>query len=183
MFALPPIPSWDALHPVIVHFPVALLVVAPIFVLMGVFLRRGRGGLLAAAWILMLVGTAGAFLAGETGEAAAEHLNNTAQVRAVLDRHESLAETTQTVFTILSVVFGAILLGPRLARRDLGRAVTVVLPLAFLVFYGTGLVVLANTAHNGGRLVHDASLRTPDPSIRDEARTSLHHVHEENDED
>ena len=35
MIEFPPIPSWDGLHPLIVHFPIALLLVAPLLVVLG----------------------------------------------------------------------------------------------------------------------------------------------------
>jgi uncharacterized membrane protein len=153
-FALPAIPGWDGLHPLVVHFPVALLIVAPVFVLIGAFARRSGRTFLVAGWILMLLGTAGAFLAAQTGEAAGQLVERTPDINRVLERHEALAETTRATFSILSLAFGAILLVPRLAKRELGRAVSIALPLAFLVLYGAGLLVLANTAHHGGLLVH-----------------------------
>jgi uncharacterized membrane protein len=160
----PVIPGWDGLHPLVIHFPVALLMVTPIFILIGALSRRNGRTFLYAGWLLMLLGTAGAFLAAETGEAAAQLVERSPQVNAVLERHESLAEATRITFSVLSVVFGAILLGPRLVKREMGRAVSVLLPLAFLVFYGTGLLVLANTAHNGGRLVHQLGVAAALPA-------------------
>ncbi len=175
MLNFPVIPGWDSLHPLVVHFPVALLMVAPIFVLIGALSRRNGPTLLFAAWILMVLGTAGAFLAVETGEAAGRLIERSPQAGAILERHESLAEATRITFSVLSALFGAILLGPRLVKRDLGRAVSVVVPLAFLVFYGTGLLVLANTAHNGGRLVHELSVTAAIPPAAGTAATAAPH--------
>ena len=42
---LPPIPSFDGLHPLVVHFPVALLIVAPLFLALAA-LFAVEGGLL-----------------------------------------------------------------------------------------------------------------------------------------
>ena len=48
----PPVPSWDAMHPMVVHFPIALLLVAPLFVVMaaGACVARTRGGWLRGEW-------------------------------------------------------------------------------------------------------------------------------------
>ena len=73
MFQFPQIPSWDALHPLVIHFPIALLLIAPIFVLLGALLQPAKGRpYLLAATVLLLLGTAGTFIAVETGEAVAE---------------------------------------------------------------------------------------------------------------
>jgi len=45
MLHFPPIPNWDALHPLIIHFPIALLLIAPIFVVVGAALTPPRGDL------------------------------------------------------------------------------------------------------------------------------------------
>ena len=63
----PPIPSWDGLHPLIIHFPIALLLVAPILVLLGLISpNRGRA-FLGAALILMVLGTIASWIAVSTG--------------------------------------------------------------------------------------------------------------------
>ncbi len=166
MFGLPPLPSWDGLHPLIIHFPIALLFVAPLFVVLGIVLRRSRL-FLWAALLLMAIGTAGTFFAVSTGEAAGKLADRTPQVAAVLERHEELAETTRIIFTALTLVFAGIVAAPAAFRQLRGAAFRIVLPLFFLLFYGAGVVVLAHTAHNGGRLVHELgvqALMAPSPA-------------------
>jgi uncharacterized membrane protein len=155
----PPIPSWDALHPLIIHFPVALLLVAPILVILGMLLPRQSKGLFIAAFVLMALGTVATYVAVATGEAAGELAERTAGVAAVLEGHEKLAETTRLIFTALTVIFAVILFAPPLLKRHLGHRSWLVLSMAFLVFYSAGMVVLVNVAHQGGRLVHEFGVR------------------------
>ncbi len=163
MVEFPPIPSWDALHPLIVHFPIALLLVAPLFVALGCLLEfraQGQGRpYLGEALLLLALGTAATFVAIETGEAAGKLTDRTDALATVLERHESLAETTRLVFSALTVILASILLVPRTFRRELPRAATAGLLAAFFVSYSAGAVLLANTAHNGGRLVHELGAR------------------------
>jgi len=158
MLELPRLPSWDGLHPLIVHFPIALLLVAPLFVVLGMTLRRNRP-FLWAALLLMAIGTAATFIAVSTGEAAGRLADRTPEIKAVLEHHEELAETTRVVFTVLTVIFAAIVVVPAAVRRLQTRTATVVLSLAFLVCYGAGVLLLVNTAHNGGRLVHELGVQ------------------------
>ncbi len=159
MFEFPPIPAWDGLHPLIVHFPVALLLVAPAFIVLALVWRAHGKALMLAALVLMALGTAASFVAVATGEAAGKLAERTAEVNAVLEHHEELAERTRLVFTVLTVVFAGLLAGPAVLRREMARVPSLVLWLLFLAVYGAGTVVLANTAHNGGRLVHELGVR------------------------
>ena len=160
MQILPPIPSWSELHPLVIHFPIALLLAAPLFIIGAVLLdpKKGRPFLIAAL-VLMILGTAGTFLAVATGEAAGEVAEKTASMSAVLERHEDLAQTTRVIFSGLTIIFASILLLPRLLKRESTLPVTRILSVAFLLLYGAGTVVLVNTAHNGGRLVHEYGVR------------------------
>ncbi|MGE5414044.1 MAG: DUF2231 domain-containing protein [Syntrophomonadaceae bacterium] len=180
MSGLPPLPSWDGLHPLIVHFPIALLFVAPLFVILGIVLRHSRL-FLWAALLLMAMGTAATFFAVSTGEAAGKLADRTPQINAVLERHEELAETTRIVFTALTLVFAAIVVAPAAFRRLQGPAFRITLPLVFLLFYGAGVVVLTHTAHNGGRLVHELgvqALMPPSPAAEPVAREAVRSLKE-----
>jgi uncharacterized membrane protein len=156
---LPPIPSWDGLHPVIVHFPIALLLVAPILILLGTLLPRRSRPMLVAALILMAIGTTAAWIAVSTGEAAGELAERMTTAEAVVENHEELAETTSAIFTALTAVFAVIVLAPAAFKKELAPKILIPLNLAFLLFYGAGAVVLINTAHEGGRLVHEFGVR------------------------
>jgi uncharacterized membrane protein len=151
---MPPMPSWNALHPLIVHFPIALLMVAPILVMVGLLLK-GQRTFLTSALLLMVLGTAGAWLAVATGNSAGELAERLPGVKALLERHEEMAETTRTVFTVLTLVFASLIAIPWALRREPPRLVRLGAHVAFLAVYAGALVYLASAAHQGGRLVHE----------------------------
>ena len=160
MLHFPPIPGWDGLHPLIIHFPIALLLMAPILVVVGAMLSPAKGRpYLIAALILLLAGTASIYVAVQTGEAAGKLAERSPGIESILENHEFLAERTQAVFSVLSVIFVALIAVPWLLQRADTRLATTILPLAFLVLYSAGALLLVNTAHNGGRLVHEFGVR------------------------
>jgi uncharacterized membrane protein len=150
---VPPMPSWTGMHPLVVHFPIALLAVVPLLVLVG-GISAPRRGVLASALLLLVLGTAGAWLAVATGESAGKVAERLPDVDRVLERHEALAETTRTIFTVLTLAFVALLAVPAVLRREPRRAVRLGAMGAFLVAYTGALLCLASTAHQGGTLVH-----------------------------
>jgi uncharacterized membrane protein len=156
---LPPLPSWDGLHPIIIHFPIALLLIAPVLVVLGLIFPKNGRTFMVSAFVLMLIGTIAAFIAVATGEAAGELAERIPNAEAVLENHEELAETTRNIFTALTVIFGAIIFVPMIFKKEFGRRIIVPISLAFLLFYGAGTIVLMNAAHEGGRLVHEFGVR------------------------
>lgn len=162
MLNLPHVPSWDGLHPLIVHFPIALLFVAPLFVILGILIGPPKGRpYLVSALILMALGTGSILLAVETGEAASHIVSSTSTVRTVLRQHQDLAETTEILFVLLTLVLAALLYVPKLLRRELGSQVNVALLVVYLLLYTTGALFLVNTAHRGARLVHEFGVKAP----------------------
>jgi uncharacterized membrane protein len=160
MIQMPVIPPWEGLHPLVVHFPIALLLITPLLVIVGALLTPEKARIvLYTALGLMLMGTLGTFLAAATGEAAGKLAERAPQIDAILERHEELADATRAVFAGLTLIFAAIVFAPKVFRNLPGRLVTTALPLVFLLFYGAGMLLLASTAHNGGRLVHEFGVK------------------------
>ena len=180
MFAtlLTGMPAWNHVHPLVVHFPIALLMIAPLFVLGGLVLgsEKGRPYLLAG-FLLMLAGTCGTFLAAASGDAAGEAATKTPAIAKVLEQHEEMADTTQIVFSVLTAVFAAVLFLPRLLQKESPAAFARLVPAVLLCVYLGGLGALVNTAHNGGRLVHELGIhgRPAAPPATSEASTGELH--------
>jgi uncharacterized membrane protein len=152
----PPMPTWDSLHPLIIHFPIVLLLLSPLFIVISAVLRPPSGRpYMIAAIIVLLLGTASLFIAASTGEAAAELAERGEAMNPVLESHESLASASRIAFSGLTVLLIAIYLLPRFLGREETQFAARYLPLAFLAVYSVGAVLIVNTAHAGGRLVHE----------------------------
>lgn len=152
---LPPIPGPEGLHPIVVHLPIGVLSVVPLLLLLGFSRKPFASGVRIAALLLMLAGTAGTFAAGKTGEMAEGRAEAVPAAKEVFHRHEEMAERTQLAFTGLSGAYLLLLAVPRLFKRDAPRFFGVL----FLVLYVGGLLLLARTGHEGGRLVHEFGVR------------------------
>lgn len=151
----PPMPEWDGLHPLVVHFPIALLLTAPVFMITALAAKRAQRSFAVAALILLILGTASAYVALESGEAAAQFAIRTGGVSKVLEEHEELAETTVTLFTIATLVYAAMTFGPLLLKKPMNRTLWISVQGVFVLAYFACTLVLANTGHYGGRLVHE----------------------------
>ena len=159
MFELPPIPTWDALHPLIIHFPIGLLFIAPIMIVLGIIFKKHSTCLFVSALILMTIGTIAAYVAVSTGEAAGELADRTPAITEVIQKHNSFAETTRLVFTILTIIYLIILLIPKFTKKEMTYKTTILSQVVFLVLYVIGIIMLSSTAHLGGRLVHEFGVR------------------------
>ena len=140
------IPIPEPLHPAVVHFPIALLLVGAGLSLLAVVFPRWA---LPTALILFL-GAAGAFVAVQTGEREEHRLpKTTGELHEAFEHHEhagkrarnfSLAAASLAVLTVLTSRW-------RLAKRILAAATAVV---ALMTAYH-----VAQAGHYGGALVYE----------------------------
>ncbi|SPE29856.1 conserved membrane hypothetical protein [Candidatus Sulfotelmatomonas gaucii] len=161
----PPIPTWDSLHPLVIHFPIVLLLLSPLFILISAVLSPPKGRpYMTGALIILLLGTISLFVASATGQAAAKLADRGGPVDAILAAHEDLAFETEIVFSALSVVLVGMVVLPRIFCYPDTRLTTTFLPLAFLVLCSAGILFVVNTAHEGGRLVHEFGVHAMVPA-------------------
>lgn len=163
MSLFPPIPAWNAVHPVLIHLPLGALPLAGLFVLLAAITKsQWSRAFSCSALLLLLIGAGGAMLAVLSGEAASELVEGTIpQAEAVLERHEELAELARTVFAGLAVVYVAAAFVASLLQKKGKRAAAAGVQVGFLVLLAPALVLLANAAHQGGRLVHEFGIHAP----------------------
>ena len=156
----PPTPPFEGMHVLIVHFPIALLLGAPGFVFLAMVSPvRGRWCSFAALALLIL-GTAGAFAAVATGEAARDVVEEGKdEMFAVLKQHEQLAEIVRIVFVIVTALYALFTLLPSVVRTWITPSYLVPVQMVFLLVLLASSLLVANTAHLGGRLAHEYGVR------------------------
>lgn len=130
------------LHPMIVHFPIALLIVALVADLGGVLLKReffSKMGLL-----LLTLGTAGVIAAYFSGDFAADGLTEAGPLKMAIENHEDAALVTVWLMALTTIVRLALVV----SRKYTGmiRWIPVML---FLV----GVASMVRTGYYGGELV------------------------------
>lgn len=159
MFTLPSLPAWEGAHPIIVHFPIALLSFAPVFLLIAIFSRSQRLAWMTSFLITTALGTLGAWLATWNGDATEHALELSPEIRRLVHDHEEAAELARNIFIGVAILAGAITLGTWKSAKFRANGAPV---LVFLLFvHGAGTLALINAGHLGGLLVHQHGLRAP----------------------
>lgn len=160
MFSLPPIPPFEGLHPLVVHFPVALLLTVWIPALAGLFLRKHTQHYWFATLLWLALGVTGSMAAVITGEAAADiAVITTDAAKTLLHDHEETAELARTIFiiTFLLALTTFLMKFVWSAKKPFIIAAAIITTLT----YTAGTLLLINTAHQGGLLVHKHGIHAP----------------------
>jgi uncharacterized membrane protein len=136
-----------ALHPVVVHFPVVLVLVATIFVILWAIHNR-RSMLVSAVWIQMAAFAAivGSYLSGQV---MAENSEGVPIVDALVGLHEEAAWISMWMAGITLVTAIVVLVR---SRRNVSSTETWIRLIVSLLALLTSLGILW-TAHIGGTMV------------------------------
>lgn len=137
----------NPLHPAIVHFPIVLVFLLPLFII-GAIVAIRKGSRPARAWSLPLVVAAALALSSwaavQTGESQGERVERVVPEQAI-DAHEEGAE----LFLTLSVVLVAVT-ATGFIRGITGKVGRVAAAVGALALVGFG----ARVGHSGGELVY-----------------------------
>jgi uncharacterized membrane protein len=159
-------PPWNHIHPAIVHFPIALLTMAPLLVLVGLLWPAQRRGIHTSALILLVLGCGGLLLALLSGQAVERYARATPALVAGVREHELSAQWTALVFGLLGVAFAVLWVLPLLRKRELSKPLEKGLLVLWLLMSAGGVLALARTGHLGGHLVHDLHTHAgPEPPL------------------
>lgn len=164
------------IHPIIVHFPIALLIVGVLLDFLALFLRRTHL-VEAASWCLVF-GALGLLAAELSGQLIEDHVNK-ALAGSLLELHKTMALMTVITFVTL-VIVRLLWFSPRILSflspvfPGAGRAANYIktsLPLLgrnsrtvvtlYLALSVGGIALLAITGYLGGAMVYDHGVGTP----------------------
>ncbi len=99
------------IHPIIVHFPIACLVLYTILEVLSLFKTSWREKLLTTKIFLLTIGVFGAFVAIQTGEIAQESMGNS----NLLSAHKEYAQMAYKIYLIILILY--VLLWEKFALR------------------------------------------------------------------
>jgi len=143
------------IHPLLVHFPIALLVTGFFVDLAGRALKIDWLG--KAALLMLIAGALFTIVATRTGSAEEDRILQTPAIHETLEEHEDGGKMTMWVFLGLAAARSVLTW-----RKKFGPAAGWV----FLILWAAGLALLVETAHHGGQLVylHGAGASAAPPS-------------------
>ena len=141
------------LHPLAVHFPLVLLLLAG--AAGAVYAARGTVVWRNAVMIFLVLGSAGAYWAQETGETLEDDVRGEPMVEAIIETHEASAEWTLWAALGALALFGGASVWLRKLPKptDVGEKDPMALRLALAVVAAVPAVLVAYTAHLGGLMV------------------------------
>jgi len=153
------------LHPLFTHFPVALLISAFAFYLLGILLRKDHF-FKTGQWTLFL-GTLGAAAAVWTGHEAAETVAHDESAHAIIMAHQNLGFAVLALSVLLSLWL-------LISRSSFPKPKAVFLAGLFLI-----VAVLLQQVDLGGRLVffHGVGMGRKSVIAAEKAEPAAHHEH------
>lgn len=166
---MPFLPEWAPnVHPMIVHFPIALLIVALLFDLAALIFKK-QDWLQKGAALLYITGALFVVVAFLSGRQAADSVNVPAIVNPTLGEHADWGLRTLWFFGIYGVVRLFFL------WKNIGEKW--VLSLVVFLVGAAGMFVLFETAEHGAELVFRHGIGV---KAAEQARTELEQIRKEN---
>ncbi|RPJ95873.1 hypothetical protein CW357_08330 [Rummeliibacillus sp. TYF005] len=149
------------LHPLVVHFPIALLILAGVIEIVNVFMKKEL--LNKFGTLLLILGLISGFVALAT-EDGAEHFAESKwgdAVKSQIEPHENFADISMIIFSVLTVIkilfrhniFKFSFLQSKVLRGGITSVLIVLLSLG-------GIAALAVTGHLGGKIVYENNSNT-----------------------
>ena len=151
------LPTWAPnLHPLVIHFPIAIIIVAAFADLVDTLFGR-PGWLTYAATTLFVLGSAAAIAACLTGQQALDTVLMPGMAHPIAQAHRTWAIATTIFWSMLTLIRVGVAFRAPLARRY-----RVALLIAALV----GVAGLQQTAERGGRLVYEQGVGVIGSGVR-----------------
>jgi len=157
--------DWTHLHPILIHFPIALITIGVLFELIG-RLRAHETWRTVGKWNLY-AGTIALGLAVASGLLAASIVSHSEEAHEIMERHEQVGIT-------LLILFSGLGAWRLLAERGGGAFGRSGIFLALLI---AGNLLLGYGAYLGGRLVYEHGLAVARPAMGADHHAGTGHHH------
>ncbi len=154
MTELPDFWRTEVFHPLSVHFPIVLLLVATLFKIISIWSKKAMWE--SGGRVLLILGVISVWIAVYTGDQADGIVSRQLCDPTVLKEHENLATTTAYIFT-MALVIDLLLKFVESFRK---KSVSIVLVLLMIA----GSITLTLVGHLGAELVYQQAAGVNVPS-------------------
>ncbi len=134
----------ETIHPIIVHFPIALLITATFISLLAVFYKNKREELKTVLYWLLILGGISILVAFASGLYEAGRVVHNEAIHEIMETHELLGYIITSAFVLIAVWF--IIRKQKIKIKELTL-------IAFLLLASSG--VLVYSAYLGGQMVYE----------------------------
>ena len=149
------------IHPIIVHFPIALLTLYALLEISSLFIRKNKD-LGTTKLFLLFIGELGAVVAGLTGKLAGQEAYTNPDIRypQVIHTHSFFAELTFVIFAIITLLYLAQIANRYYSSKiltalaGLSEKIIFIIPVLALI----GVITLTITGALGGVVVYGPNL-------------------------
>ncbi len=158
MFSLPTPPPFEGMHPLVVHLPIGVLVLLPLFIILAIVFKQNAKNFAITTTLLAWIGTIGAIVAVITGLEAYELAPRSAEINVVLLKHMELAELTRNLFILFTVFYTVFTYF--LFKDKVKPSLAFIIQVLFLIFVSICILGLINAGHLGAELVHKYGIQS-----------------------
>jgi uncharacterized membrane protein len=156
---LPPLPTWETAHPLLVHLPIGALAAVPVLAVWAMLAGANRRTVGWAVMLMLLVGTTGTVVAAMSGEEALEVAAAPGMAGKLLDEHGDMGELARNLFLGVTGAYAAITILSTILKDKLRRPIWIAAHALWMLGFCAAFLALANAGHMGGRLVHEFGVR------------------------
>lgn len=141
------------LHPIVVHFPIALLILGAVIEIINVFAKKDV--LSKFGTMLIVIGVLTGFVAYSTGEAQEEVAEQTfgEGIESIIETHSLFAAISIAIFigiALIKIIFYYL----KKKKGEPAKTTQGIVSVLILVLSIAGIISLAYTGHNGGKIVY-----------------------------
>ena len=136
-------PDLTHLHPMIVHFPIALLIIGFLSDIAGLIFKKSF--FTQAGFYLLILGALGVTAAWFSGQNAGAGISEEGLLKQALETHEGAARLT--IWLVMAAAIARVVV-------VLFKKYTGMLKAGVLLLYFLGVVAIARTGYYGGELVY-----------------------------
>jgi uncharacterized membrane protein len=155
MFEFPSFVEFNEVHSFLVHFPIALFLVVPLIIILGLLKKENYIHYFYTALLILVFASVAIFLASASGEASAEKFTLSKKAAEAVQKHKDFAGICKGIFLGITLLYALYLLIPALLRKQLSKKIHTAINILVLMLYLPSIIMILQLATTGTKLISE----------------------------